>query len=62
MFIIALQIFTFKFVRVPVRIVLPIFTFKFIRMILNKTYITNITYSTILTPISSQISMLTPIT
>ena len=62
MFIIALQIFTLKFIRVPVHIVLPIFTFKFIRMILHKTNITNITYFIILTPISSQISMLTPTT
>ena len=62
MFIIALQIFKLKFIRVPVHIVLPIFTFKFIRMILHKTYITNTTYSIILTLISSQISMLTPIT
>ena len=34
-FIVALSIFTFKFIRVPAHIALSIFTFKFIRMLLE---------------------------
>ena len=52
MLIIALQIFTFKFIRGPVHNVLPIFTFKFIRMLLHKTYTTNIVIYSILTAIT----------
>ena len=52
MFIIALQIFTFKFIRVPAHTVLPIFTFKFIRMLLHKTYTSNIVTYSILTSIT----------
>ena len=62
MFIIALPIFTFKFVLVPVHIALIIFTFIFIRKLLHKIYTTNIVTNSIptsITPTNSNNALIT---